>query len=58
MDKSRLLCASLITQRRTVERSVPPGPRRDAWLSWLAQVEAEGRLPISDRLRELMPKPG
>ena len=57
MDKDRLLRASLITQRRTIERNLPPGPQRDAWLSWLAQVEAEGRIPISDWLRQRMPKP-
>lgn len=57
MNNARLLRASLVTQRRTIERNLPPGPERDAWLAWLAQVEAEGRIPISDRLRELMPKP-
>ena len=45
----------LFTQRRAIERNLPPGSQRDAWLSWLTQVEAEGRIPISDRLRELMP---
>jgi hypothetical protein len=57
MDKERLLRASVITQRRTVERNFPPGPERDARLAWLDRVEAYGRLPISDALWDLRPKP-
>ena len=52
-----MLRACLVTQRRIVEMRYSRGPERDAWLTWLEKVEADGRLPISDELWEMRPKP-